>query len=402
MTSDRFSSGAFVFTRARGLQPHHPDTLVPLAARHGIDPGFIPAYSGDRAAVSRAICQTSSGLHREGLLLRPIKRSSTEVVYGIVREQRDEQAERLAHEFEATVAWLAEPDASLVHGGHPVAQRVAEAYRELRGKIVADDWSATVTEYLERHDAARIRGDGRVYWVPPQRLAEVRRFGDLLAEVGIDLVLCEIEAEARAVVENVAQGSLDDQLERLQAEAAAFDGTQKPSTYARRLGEYQRQRERAVLYRDALGVGVERAEQVLTLLEQKVAAMLELRQQTVIHRDSSTEGPSPVAPPAPPPPSLRFGGAAFTLAATEDGILVFVSDEPGAMTAVRAVESMGLAGRWQQAGVAQFSIANSGPPGAAVSIRIRLPEGQSLVSASNQLANVGIEVDRTATPTGKE
>jgi len=391
MTSDRFSSGAFVFTRARGLQPHHPDTLVPLAARHGIDPGFIPAYAGDRAAVSRAICQTSSGLHREGLLLRPIKRTSTEVVYGIVREQRDEQAERLDHEFEATVAWLAEPDASLVLGGHPVAQRVAEAYRELRGKIVADDWSATVTDYLERHDAARIRGDGRVSWVPPQRLAEVRRFSALLAEVGIDLVLCEIEAEARAVVENVAQVSLDDQLERLQAEAAAFDGTQKPSTYARRLGEYQRLRERAVLYRDALGVGVDRAEQVLSLLEQKVAAMLELRHQTVIRRDGSPKRTPPVAPPRPP--SLRFGGAAFTLAATEDGILVFVSDEPAAVCAVRTLESMGLAGRWQQAGVAQFSIANSGPPGAAVSVRIRLPEGQPLVSVTNSLANMGIEID---------
>ncbi len=42
MDSQKFASGAFVFIRVRGLQPRDPEDLPPLAARHGIDPAFIP------------------------------------------------------------------------------------------------------------------------------------------------------------------------------------------------------------------------------------------------------------------------------------------------------------------------------------------------------------------------
>jgi hypothetical protein len=90
----------------------------------------------------------------------------SEVVYGIVREEKDESAARLDHDFEATVSWSAEPDPSKVTDDHDVARRVAGAYNELRNKIVADDWSAAISNYLEQHHAARVRGDGRVHLVP--------------------------------------------------------------------------------------------------------------------------------------------------------------------------------------------------------------------------------------------
>jgi len=393
MTNQKFATGAFVFTRARGLQPLDPDDLPPIAARHGIPTDFIPTYAGDRVAISRAISQASSGLQREGFLLRPITRTTSQVVYGIVREQKDESAERLDHDFEATVSWSAEPDPAVVHGDHLIARRVAEAYQDLRCKIVADDWSGTITSYLEKHDAARVRGDGRVYWVPPQRLPDVKKLGDFLAEVGIDLVACEIEAESRTVVEAVAQESLDEQISALEAEAAEFDGTQKPSTYSRRLDEYQRLRERAVLYRDALGVGVDRAQQVLGSLEMKVTKMLDLRRQTVVHRDGTVDKVQ-VDAASPPPSTLRFAGATFTPAESDDtAILIFVSDDEFARSSVQAPEAMGLAGRWQRAGACQVSIQNSGPPGAAVSIRLRLPEGQTLPSAAKALASLGIEIN---------
>jgi hypothetical protein len=392
MTNQKFASGAFVFTRARGLQPRDPDDIPPLATQHGIAPAVIPTYAGDRIAISRAISQASAGLHREGFLLRPITRTATQVVYGIVKEDRDEAEQKLDHDFEGLVSWSAEPDPAVVHGEHPIARRVAEAYQDLRGKIVADDWSGVITAYLEKHDAARIRGDGRVYWVPPQRVPDVRKLGAFLAEVGIDLVLCEIEAESRTVVEQVAQDSLEDQLDRLQQEADAFDGTQKPSTYARRLEEFQRLRERAILYREALGVGVERAEQVLAGLESKVQTMLDIRLQTVVHRDGTVDGP--IRARSSTPTSLRFAGATFTAAPSNDpAVLTFISDEQSAVATAQVLEGMGLGGKWQQAGPCQVSISNSGPPGAAVSIRLRLSEGQSLASAARPLAALGIEIN---------
>ena len=394
MTNHRFASGAFVFARTRGLTPRSPEDIPPLAARHGIESTCLPEYAGDRVAVGRAISQASSGLAKEGFLLRPITRTAGSVVYGIVKEARDEAEQKLEHDFESTVAWSAEPDPSVVIGDHQIARRVAEAYRGLRGKVVPEDFVGAVTSFLESHDAARVRGDGRVYWIPPQRLPDVKKLGAFLAEVGIDLITCEIEAESRAVVEQVAAESLDEQIVQLEQEAAEFDGTQKPSTYERRLDEYQRLRERAVLYRDALGVGVDRAQQVLQSLEERVTTMLDIRRQTVVHRDGSVEkaaaGAERIVPETPR--GLRFAGAAFNSAPTdEDGILLFVSDDDFAKSAAMALESMGIAGKPQRAGACEVTIKNSGPPGAAVSIKIKIDD-QPLEAVAKALAGIGIEL----------
>lgn len=405
METKKFQTGAFVFTRARGLEPRAPETLKALTQKHGIDENAVPDYAGDRPAVMRAIAHTQAGLSRKGLLLRPIKRTSTEVIYGIVREERDETARRLDHDFEATITWNAERDRASVEGDHPVAAKVREEYQTLRGKVVSDDWSAAITAFLESHDAARVRSDGRIYWVPPQRLDDIKRFGELLAEVGIDLVLCELEPEVRVVAQDVASLSLEEELERLQSEADAFDGTQKPSTYARRLEEYQRLRERAILYRDALGCGVERASQVLGELEEKVEAMLGIRRLTVIHRDgTSTKRPgnssaesSPAAPDEGtskdvPHPALHFAGISFTMAGLDSDTLIFVSDEDSAKKSVASLEAMGLAGIWQQAGKVRLKISNSGPEGAAVSIRIKPSDRDCLSASAPALALMGIEI----------
>jgi hypothetical protein len=419
MNAEKFTTGAFVFTRTRGLEPRDPDDLVPLALQHGLEPSFIPTYPGDRVAITRAIGQASRGLSREGFLLRPIRRTSSEVVYGIVREQRDESHQRLDHDFEDVIAWAAEPDPSVVGGDHDIANRVRGAYQQLRGKIVADDWSSSITAYLESHDAARMRGDGRVFWVPPQRIGDIKKLGAFLAEIDIDLVLCEIEPETRTVVQDVAQVSIDEELDRLQEEADTFDGKQKPSTYARRLEEYQRLRQRAVLYRDALGVGASRAQQVLDELEARVSDMLTLRKQTVIHRDgsasdvssstsASADAPETTEIPPPSPPSrhlldvgepsrahtsLRFAGAQFTLAERhEPGVITFVSDDDAAKNAVAPLESMGIAGKWQQAGMVKIRLQNSGPPGAAVSLCVELPKGRTLADSAASLAMWGIEL----------
>ena len=437
--TEKFSTGAFVFTRTRGLEPRDPTDLQAIVVQHGIDPDFIPTYPGDRVAITRALTQASRGLVNEGFLLRPIRRTSSEVVYGVVREEKNEATRRLDHDFEATIAWSTEPDPSIVTGDHRVAQRVRDSFNTLRGKIVADDWSSSITSYLESHDAARMRGDGRVYWVPPQRIDEVRKLSAFLATIGINLVMCEIEPETSAIVQDVASTSIDEELDHLAAEADAFDGRQKPSTYSRRLDEYQRLRQRAVLYRDALGVGADRAQEVLDELEQRVGSMLELRKTITVHRDGTVSNPSEEKPAvsssntdvesgcdqtdaeiahldepvsglleaepatdaispredlenAATPASLAFAGARFELNDETDETLTYVSDDDAAKSSVAALESMGLAGKWQQAGPVRINIQNSGPEGAAVSLRFEVSEGITLEGSATALASWGIEL----------
>jgi len=404
MQNEKFQKGAFVFTRAQGLEPKDPETLLNLAQNHGIDEVFIPQYAGDRQALTRAIIRTQSGLSRKGFLLRPIKRTSTEVIYGIVREEKNEQDQKLEHDFEATVSWKVEPDPEKIEGDHPVASRVAQEYQVLRGKIVADDWSAAITTFLEGHDAARVRNDGRVYWIPPQRIEEVRRLGMLLQDVGIDLILCELEPEVHTVVQDVAQISIDDELERLQAEARVFDGTQRPSTYLRRLEEYQGLRERAILYRDALGLGVDKASEVLLALEQKVQAMLQTRRQTVIHRDGTKESKASTSRTTSTSNAedtselagvtmMHFAGATFRKQDKEEqNELTFVSDDEAAKKATALLSASGLSGTWQSAAKVKFCITNSGPEGSAVSIRFKPQDHKALRASVPALALLGIEV----------
>jgi len=233
---------------------------------------------------------------------------------------------------------------------------------------------------------------------------------------------------SRTVVQDVASTSIDEELDRLQEEADAFDSKQKPSTYARRLEEYQKLKQRAVLYRDALGVGADRASQVLDELEQKVSSMLELRKTITIHRDGTISNPAegeaevsssePVSgivagdpshanhsgdvPPEEPlvtqgdtsraPACLSFAGAQFRFQSETDEILTYVSDDAAAKSSVAALESMGIAGTWQQAGQVKVSIQNSGPEGAAVSLRFQVPTGQTLRSSATSLATWGIEL----------
>ncbi|MDD5310037.1 MAG: hypothetical protein PHU25_22195 [Deltaproteobacteria bacterium] len=351
MTNKKFATGAFVFTRTRAYVPRNPEDVLPLAIKHGFSPEVVPPYAGDRAAIGRAITKTDTKIAGDTYLLRPIRRTGSEVIYGIVRENKTGD-DHLDHNHEATVSWKAEPDPAVIEGDHTIANRVRLNYCDLRGKLVSDDWTMTCTKELERLGAVPFREDGRVYWCPPQSLDSVRRLQRFLAEVGVIVVVAEVEAENTGVVTEIVSESVADQLHALALEVEAFDGTQKPGTYARRLEEYQHLRERAILYRDALGVGVERTVEVLNELERKVSEMLELRTKTVVHRDRSVSSASSKTPSETPALNvLTFAGARFTKADSDtDSELLFVSSDERAVSSVRALESMGLAGTWQNAG----------------------------------------------------
>jgi len=53
---------------------------------------------------------------------------------------------------------------------------------------------------------------------------------------------------------------------------------------------------------------------------------------------------------------------------------------------------MGIAGKWQQAGPLKMLVQNSGPPGAAVSLCIDMPDGLTLDGSASALRGWGIEI----------
>ncbi|MCP4607039.1 MAG: hypothetical protein GY847_42085 [Proteobacteria bacterium] len=420
-----YSNGAFVFTRSRGLTPKTPEEIQPIALKHGIDPQVIPEYAGDRAAVGRAIARTDTKIAGDTYLLRPIRRNSKEVIYGIVREDKHSD-DHLDHAHEATVTWKSEPDSGVIEGNHTIANRVRGLYQDLRGKIVSEDWTAAVTAQLDTLGAVPFREDGRVYWVPPQSLDDVKRLREFLSEVGVSLVVAEVESESTGVVTEVVAENVDEQLLRLEKEVEDFSDTQKPSMFARRLEEFQKLKQKALLYESALGIASNRTTKVLTDLEQKVQAMLDIRSNTVVHKDgrvskkgervpaSRSSDVNPVGDVndtrgvdnaiAPENPTMsKTQGSSLTFAGTKfvsgerrsKKELLFTSSDDKAVGAVRSLESMGLAGKWQKtSGDIQVSIQNSGPKGAETSIRLRLGD-VALDEAGTALRGLGIEMEES-------
>ena len=292
MSTQKFTNGSFVFYRtSSACQPMTPHQIEALVQKHSLPSTMVPEYAGDRAIVARSIAHVQPKAGREHWLLRPIRQTGTEIVYGIVYEQKDTLTETLAHSFDSTLRWTSDNGNGIhVTGDHYVAQSVDNQYQQWRGLIMAQDWALSITNYLTQTcQGQAMREDGRVYWIPPQTLHYVQVLSAFLSDVGISLVVCEVESESKTVVQQAASEGLADQLSALEQEVDAFDGKQKPSTYKSRIVEYESLRKRALTYRDALGIGVDHAQAMLDTLEQKVQDFLTLRETTIIHRDG-TEG----------------------------------------------------------------------------------------------------------------
>ncbi|MCK5798192.1 MAG: hypothetical protein KAI47_13455 [Deltaproteobacteria bacterium] len=73
-------------------------------------------------------------------------------------------------------------------------------------------------------------------------------------------------------------------------------------------------------------------------------------------------------------------------------LLTFTSGDEAAKTSVSALETMGIADRWQRVGKVKVRLQNSGSIGAETNISIKLAEGQSLNTAARSLAALGIEL----------
>ena len=284
--SQKYTNGAFVFYRAgSACQPMLPDEIERLAQQYSLPTSIIPQYAGDRQQVSRAINKTKAGLAKQGFTLTALVTRDHEVRYRInALHKENEQGDM---PYEALVTWTDEHgNGQCIEGTHQIACDVNNAFQAIRGRICPGDWTDALAYYLVSEcQGFAFREDGRVYWIPEAHLPRLVPLMAFLAQVGISLVVCEVEAEVRTVVQQAAQESLADKLQTLQEDVAAFDGTQKPSNYKRRIAEIVTLRKRATVYAEALQVGVDQAQAILTQLEDQVQTLLDVRENTVVHRN---------------------------------------------------------------------------------------------------------------------
>jgi hypothetical protein len=292
MATKKFKNGIFCFYRARSVTPITPEAARQLAEQHQIPPEVVPAYAGDRAIVPRARGAVMSALSRQGWLVHPITQTRTYVCYGIVQESKDQAQERLDHTFDDVARWSAEPGPDTpdgpqrIHGTHEIAQRIDQEYQRLRGTLAPADWTAKIAEFLTGPcQAAAMREDGRIYWCPPPHMDVLRRFAGLLEHVGISLLLCEVEAEAKDTVKEAAHESLYTRLEQIEQKVIELANPEiwhRPETYKRRLAELSEVRATCIAYHEAFEGG---GEWML-----KLAASLEQTVKMAMNPDDATPG----------------------------------------------------------------------------------------------------------------
>lgn len=286
MSSRKFQTGAWVFWTGDAA-PILPDDAAQLATTAGVDVSVVPEYAGDRVCATRVFARAGAVASKRGWLLRPILRTNAELAMGIVAEKKDAEARTVKHHHDATATW-AEANPEGIAGDHSIAQYCDAQYKLLRNRLLNADWTATLTNYvLSKCGGTAVRDDGRVYWVPPQKLDELSKLDTFLKAIGLDLVIAEIEPVHAPVVERVASGSLSEKIAELKKECDEWDGTQKPGTYARRIEEYTDLRKRATMYQAALGIAVDDVTGILTDLEQRATRLLEIRQTKIVHRNGS-------------------------------------------------------------------------------------------------------------------
>lgn len=277
----KFHNGCFVFFRSNSSYvPMLPSEIEKRATLAGIAKEFHASYSGDRAIVGRAISSAQSIASKQHCLLRPIIQTKTNVVYGVVRESKDEVHEHLDHEQEGTIEWSCEQQNGVgVGGSHPLAHDVDAIYQGLRGKVLASDWTASIVKYLvEQCHGVAMREGGVIYWVPPQVIWKLQAMTAFLGDIGIALILCEIESAATTIVKQAAMEGLSAQLEALKGDIEQFDAKTQPRNYKARIEDITRLRTKATMFREALSIGVEEAQKLLDTLQVKTQVMLQIRE----------------------------------------------------------------------------------------------------------------------------
>lgn len=299
MTEKLANGNAFVFYRtSSACKPMAPASIAELAKVHDIPTSIVPAYAGDRAQVSRAIAQGTSSARKAGWALASYHTDHHEVLYSILRLDKDHTSKQVRPSYADSLRWSDEGGNGMhIEGSHPVARDIDGIFQGLRGMVCPGDWTEAITEYVKGAcQGFAFKENGHVYVVPSRNIHLLDKLQAFLAQVGISLVVVEVEPSVEYAVQDAAAESIAGELQKLQDAVAAFDGTQKPSNYRARVQEITELRKRATVYKETLQIAVDEYEAVLQALGSQVSRMLDIRENTTIPRGAGKSAPvTPVA-----------------------------------------------------------------------------------------------------------
>lgn len=244
----------------------------------GLDRGLLPESPTAERALKAAAKESQVG--HVDYLVRLGKEDPTEVIFAVVHESREADGS-LSYTQEARVR-LDRVHEQLITDApsHQLVAAICSGFERLRLTHTADDVRRAVTKTLRSFCAVPLRESGGIYWVPRTYSAALRQLQKAVESIGsstVYLLPVHDSADAARTLGDVAQASVEDELEQLKFEIDGFlqSPPERPSTLMRRLEAFEALKAKAELYRDILKVQVDDLDSQLSTLTSTVERLLD-------------------------------------------------------------------------------------------------------------------------------
>jgi hypothetical protein len=249
----------------------------------GLAAELLPEPPTTEKALKTAVREAAVG--QQSRLIRLAVENEEALVFAVVLEEKHPETGTLTYAQEAKIA-LDRAFGTLTSDNEPheIVQSVFTKFVRLRDTHGADDVRRTITRTLASFNAVTLRESGGVYWVPSPFAKHLRQLQTCIEQFGqseVYLLPVHDSADASRTLGDVATQALQDELEALKSEVAAFvnQPPERATTLVRRFDAFEQLRARAALYRDILSVQVKDLDTTLDGLTEAVETMLAQKQK---------------------------------------------------------------------------------------------------------------------------
>jgi hypothetical protein len=260
--------GYFAWWTVQGVKIKRSD-LQQILNDVGID--YELPFPPFRTPFLKAVREAQKTQKREGLLIRKIKKSAEEYVFGLVDERVHEISKTLSYDHQATMTFDPARGTLRCDGRHRAFDHIQDLYAEYREILDSDDIREIILMVLRQGHAIGVRQKGGIYFVPASQEVTLNKVDKLVSRLpgGMSLddltvltngdgnpssyiaiaPLIDAERSKKAIYKAFVAG-LKDQMGKFEQELAA--GFKKKSALKNRLKAFKELRTQIEFYRDAL------------------------------------------------------------------------------------------------------------------------------------------------------
>ena len=256
--------------------------LEGLAEKYDLNKKYLPAQIRPAGAFRRAWRHSCSKL-AEGMMLRQITDSDTEIVIGLVKEKPDEKAHDLDYMVEARIIFDKKSHMITSDYENGTSSMIRELY-SYHQDLTTSDIRNMMISFL-KESSIRIRESGGVYFVSQQYQKTLEALSNVVQSAGDNVVYTLPIFDTKSskqTLRNIAKATLDDELRLLAADIGNFDKEKmRQSTIDRKLEAFENIRNRAKMFSRILSFKAKSFDEKITELQNSLRRDLGLESVSI-------------------------------------------------------------------------------------------------------------------------